>query len=480
MQKKIFSITFFIIFLILASSAWAKDFFVQTPVTSSSIRNACQTAFNNVATGPHNVIIPDGKYGNLGTITIDSTWDGQSSKKLILKSESGGGVTFSGNTVFLINADYWIIRDLVFDNVDIGTHTPAIKLTGDNIRVTDNEFKNSGHTSYKFYAVYIDTPADYAEVDHNYIHDWAGRGVLVYNVYGSFAPHVHHNYFKDFPSKAYDDSSAVFLNGGLSGTSDYEMNAIIEYNIFERCFSDPETISVKTSNNIIRYNVFLDTNILSLRHGDDTLVYNNWFFRTDTNLNMQALQVSGKGHKIINNYFQGLGGASKTVSFMGGAEIYEQIESCLFESNTFAYCTNGRILQFGSGKPQTVTLKNNIVYNSGGGYIVYNANTSAVSITWTENIFYTTGTYYSGTAPGGSWPSDSSNANQLTVVEFSSLWNEYTNNEYGDLYVVNSAFKSQPIGLTEPLSKVEVGPTWMNPIADNIIGPPVGLTIITN
>lgn len=501
MKKQALSIAFIIIFLIVANSALAGDFYVQSPVNATSIRNACQKAFNYVATGPHNVIIPNGTYGNLGNITIDSTWDAQSGKEITIKAETPGGVTFTGTSRFIISGDYWIISGFVWNSFSNGDDSHAIRVTGRNIRVTDNEFKSSGGINNRVYATRAEYSADNLEFDHNYIHDWAGIGILTGSTSGDVAlnPNIHHNYFKNFPLESDDDSSTVFLDGEWHISDHQEQGAIVEYNIFENNAGDGENICVKNSSNIIRYNVFLNLGTssvsvegVSLRLGEDNTVFNNWFIRTDNSL-MQGITVSDRGHKIVNNYFKGLGGTARAIYFLNGNEYNrDKAENVLFESNTFVNCVNSRLLQFGSTTtlpPTSITIRNNI-FHSGGSYIGKDYTSGNCSATYTDNIAYTTGTYFSGTGCGGNWPADSSNLNRLTSEEFSGLWTIQKNDEYGDIYVLNSAFESQLSTLTdsgfsqnsvtEPVTKEDVGPTWMNPPTDNILSPPSGLQIIKN
>ena len=44
---------------------------------------------------------------------------------------------------------------------------------------------------------------------------------------------------------------------------------VVEFNLFEDCDGDPEIVSVKSCDNIIRHNTFLKSyGTLSLRHGN--------------------------------------------------------------------------------------------------------------------------------------------------------------------------------------------------------------------
>ena len=54
---------------------------------------------------------------------------------------------------------------------------------------------------------------------------------------------------------------------------------IVEHNLFEDCDGDPEIVSIKSSDNIIRHNTFRGSyGTLSLRHGNRNKLESNYFF----------------------------------------------------------------------------------------------------------------------------------------------------------------------------------------------------------
>jgi poly(beta-D-mannuronate) lyase len=76
---------------------------------------------------------------------------------------------------------------------------------------------------------------------------------------------------------------------------------VVEYNLFERTEGENEgAICHKSCNNIIRYNTFGErSEEMSLRHGNKSKVYGNFF------INTTGLRFSGDDHLIYNNYFKG-------------------------------------------------------------------------------------------------------------------------------------------------------------------------------
>jgi poly(beta-D-mannuronate) lyase len=109
---------------------------------------------------------------------------------------------------------------------------------------------------------------------------------------------IHHNYFHDFAPTA-NNCSAIQI--GLSGRSMDSAFCVVEYNLFERTEGENEgAICHKSCNNIIRYNTFGErSEECSIRHGNNSQVYGNFF------INTMGLRFSGDDHLIYRNYFQG-------------------------------------------------------------------------------------------------------------------------------------------------------------------------------
>ena len=91
---------------------------------------------------------------------------------------------------------------------------------------------------------------------------------------------IHHNYFKNFKSQGGKNGAEAF-QFGLSGFSLSSSNSIVEYNLFEDCAGENELISVKASAVTLRYNTIRNCPAqFTLRHGNKSLVYGNYFINT--------------------------------------------------------------------------------------------------------------------------------------------------------------------------------------------------------
>ncbi len=103
-------------------------------------------------------------------------------------------------------------------------------------------------------------------------------------------------------------------NGGETlriGTSHYSLtnsNTVVEGNYFDRCNGEHEIISNKSGSNIFRNNVFFECRgTLTMRHGQHTLVENNYFFG-NRKPNTGGIRVINEYQTVRNNYLYGLTG----------------------------------------------------------------------------------------------------------------------------------------------------------------------------
>ena len=139
---------------------------------------------------------------------------------------------------------------------------------------------------------------------------------------------------------------------------------VIEHNLLVRATGDPETISLKSSDNIVRYNTMLSTNgEICSRHGNRNQIYGNYILG-----GTRGMRIYGADHRIYNNYVAASsigiwiesGASSETDE--PGKEHYQVYRAWVF-NNTVV----GQPIRVGGGKPfQPVGCRvaNNIVVNS--------------------------------------------------------------------------------------------------------------------
>ena len=149
-------------------------------------------------------------------------------------------------------------------------------------------------------------------------------------------------------------------------------------------------ISVQSGGNTIRFNTFVNspTSHLTLRAGNDCVIYGNYF------LNTEGLRIYGKRHQVYSNYFQGnyvgvnLGNGD--VDFAEGnlPNSHVRPDDCLIAFNTFVgNRTHYQMSQRSTGArgALNITFANNLLLGGDFGVRIAGPYPGAV---WTGNLLW--------------------------------------------------------------------------------------------
>jgi hypothetical protein len=117
---------------------------------------------------------------------------------------------------------------------------------------------------------------------------------------------IDHNYFHDVHYSGGNGWESI--RAGLSFWTFSSSNTVIEFNLFKNDANDPEIISVKSSDNIVRHNTVRTSNgHISQRHGNRNQYYGNYILGGGT-AGSAGIRAFGGLHKIFNNYIEGVSG----------------------------------------------------------------------------------------------------------------------------------------------------------------------------
>jgi hypothetical protein len=164
----------------------------------------------------------------------------------------------------------------------------------------------------------------YCRVDHNDFGPQNQQGNMVLTTGTETTPvmathtRIDHNYFHDVHFGGGNGwetirSGADTLSYGSSFT-------LIEHNLFKNDANDPEVVSLKSSDNTLRYNTLrASKGQFVLRSGNRDIVYGNYVFGDGVGGSL-GIRVGGSGHKIFNNYIEGVGAPG---IFLEGGDIDE-------------------------------------------------------------------------------------------------------------------------------------------------------------
>jgi poly(beta-D-mannuronate) lyase len=327
-------------------------------------------------------ILKDGVYKTTEALTVRCV--GTRDQPITISAENVGGVEISGTHGFDVvkPATFIVIRGFNFTHA-AGTNT--IRDGATHVRFTRNTFHCSGPGAE------LDVAGDDAEVDRNEFRDKAAVGNMV-SVTGRGSEvaqrlWLHHNYFHDYANARANGAETIRL-----GRSFYSMSrgdALVEYNLFVRCVGENELITNKSGGNTYRYNTFLESPRcqLTLRHGNDCVVYGNYFRGTD------GLRIFGDRHRIFSNYFEGntlginLGNGGGEVADGAKLTAHDRPDDCVIVFNTLIdnkvqYAMNARAN--GMGATRTTFASNLIV----GGDTTVKIDGPYPGATWGNNLLW--------------------------------------------------------------------------------------------
>ncbi|KKO52399.1 chondroitinase-B domain-containing protein [Paenibacillus sp. DMB20] len=181
--------------------------------------------------------------------------------------------------------------------------------------VTDN----GTHRHY----IRVEGTGSHNRIAYNDIGPKKGFGAVVINdgeghsgKYISRHDMIEYNYFHGIGPRVTNGLEAIRV--GLSSTSLSSGNITVQYNLFDGFNGEDEVISVKSSDNIIRYNTILNSygGIVS-RHGNRNSFYGNYIIGDGKSSGRSGFRIYGNDHKIYNNYMEGL--TDKIIRLDGGS-----------------------------------------------------------------------------------------------------------------------------------------------------------------
>jgi poly(beta-D-mannuronate) lyase len=345
---------------------------------------ALQAAINTAVAGD-TITLKDGTYTTSAPISVKRA--ATAGRPITITAETIGGAEITGTHGFHVTGSAAHVVIAGFKLTHAAGKCSASAGTS-NVRFTRNTFACTGDGPY------LTIGGDDAQIDYNEFRDKRTVGpMLAVTGTGSQIARrawIHHNYFHDFAQA--HTNGAETLRFGLSGLSLSIGAGIIEHNLFERCNGENELISNKSSGNIYRYNTLLDSPgaQLSLRHGNDCLVYGNYLRNTE------GIRIFGDRHRIHGNYLEknyigvGLGNGSGEVADGMALTGHDRPDNVVIAFNTFVenrtHYQISKRTPVGLGATGTV-FANNLIVGGGLAAKIEGPNSGAV---WGGNIVWQT------------------------------------------------------------------------------------------
>lgn len=380
-------IQFIVLLLMMNSHA-------QIVSTNTELQNAISNA------QPGTVIsLSDGIWNDVQlSINVSAT----QSQPCLIKAINPGSVFFEGRSNISIGGTYIIFEGVIFQNASglisnneriepiiefrDTSNNDCVNCTVRNIKVNAyNGTSSQEEDIFKWVILY----GTYNEISYSSFIGKNGVGSIINDNHNNSTPDyskIHHNYFADRVPVNNDvnglnDQDAIRI--GVSSTSLSDSFTEVYDNFFNNWSGEVEIISNKSGSNKYYNNTFRDyQGTLTLRHGNNTEVFGNYFFGNNNSFS-GGVRVIGEDHKVYNNYFEGLryrkpsGAGSNTTGAINitngkpssALNEYYQVKNVQVVNNTMVDCDLA--IRIGTVQnssttlaPENIIIANNIMLDS--------------------------------------------------------------------------------------------------------------------
>jgi hypothetical protein len=238
------------------------------------------------------LVLADGEYA-FAPITARATAEAP----IVIRAATRGKAVVSSGSIALREAAHVTLEGLLFTSSGSITFTDSTHCRLTRCRIRPDERPDVDWVDIRGTSHHI-------RLDHN---DFGPKRVLSNMVMlgganGQVVQHnqIDHNYFHDITYGGGNGWETVRM--GTSALAPSKGFNTLELNLFRATAGDPETISIKSSDNVLRYNTLRSNpGELVLRHGNRNQVYGNYILG-EGNAKAGGIRVCGAEHRIFNNY----------------------------------------------------------------------------------------------------------------------------------------------------------------------------------
>ncbi|GAA4209239.1 polysaccharide lyase 6 family protein [Actinocatenispora rupis] len=376
---------------------WANPASAGRRVDVSVSDSATLAAAMSAATAGSTIVLADGDY-TIGKLAAKL---GTKDAPVTIRAAHPGKARITAGQLEIKDSEYVTVRGLDWANAN------TLKVTASrHVRLTDNHFR-LGTPAGTHWVLISGENSGHNRIDHNTFEHKTllGNYVTVYGGQSQVSQYdrIDHNLFADEAAQTANGGEAIRL--GVSQLSESSAHATVEYNLFSNCDGDAEIVSVKTSDNTVRYNTFRESaGVLSARRGDRNSFYGNVFLgggKPGTG----GIRLYGEDQRVYDNYFAGLTGSGFTAAIQldGGTVTADadhtdpslwaqhwQVRHAVVTHNTFV----GNVSNVETGAnytypPVDSVVADNVVVGSTGA--LYREAKAPTGQTYQGNIAWPTG-----------------------------------------------------------------------------------------
>jgi len=246
------------------------------------------------------LVVRNGYYRNF-EVTVPVGVDGTAANPILIRPESPGGVMLGYHSRVYIYSSHVIFKGFRFEHC----LTWSFRLLGvDHTRITQCQFLHCGNPATTGgHILNISETSNSNRIDHCLFTGSKsmslGQSIPIGNVDTGQRNRMDYNIFRDIYRYCENGQENIQLGWGQVGTVLDTPHTLVEYNLFDNAWGDCETISVKCSENTVRYNVSANSRAaLVFRGGNSNVLEGNVVFNCK-----HGIRAHDGGHTIINNLF---------------------------------------------------------------------------------------------------------------------------------------------------------------------------------
>ncbi len=278
--------------------------------------------------------------------------EGTKERPITLRAATPGKTIFTGDSRLRISGHHVVVEGLWFrdpalkegDVIELRTsvHDFAYGCTVRGCAVTASSSGPEKGTNARFFSFY--GTGNTLEHSHLEGKTTGGPTLVVWLTGGGEGGHViRANYFG--PRPRLGENGGETMRIGDSSTAHLNGHCEITGNLFQRCNGEVEIISLKSNENRVAANTFLECEgAVTLRHSHRSVVENNLFLGRHKKYT-GGVRIIGEDHKVIGNWMVECDGTGprSAVSFMNAipdspASGYYQVKRALVAGNAFMDC----------------------------------------------------------------------------------------------------------------------------------------------
>lgn len=204
-----------------------------------------------------------------------------------------------GKTWMKADSTIWVTGDnVIIDGFNFKETTSDIniKVTGNNCIIRNCHFYN--HKQFKHIIL---VQGKYCQIHNCRFENITTQGTCIFvqrRTHREDNARIFDNIFENRRLVQGIPNGNEIIRIGTSHNSLSNSKSEIYGNKFMYCQGEIETISIKACCNVIHHNSFFHSRTITLRHGNNNLVYENEFVK-----NKGAIRICGENHEVCRNTF---------------------------------------------------------------------------------------------------------------------------------------------------------------------------------